>query len=252
MIRHHHLGQPIGYPVEGFRPPPVPPRTAMEGRWARLEPLSADDHAGDLHAANALDGEGRMWTYMSYGPFGSLDEYAAWVRSVEAGDDPMFYAISVGGRPVGVASYLRIAPAVGTIEVGHIAYSLPLQRTTAATEAVFLMADRVFESGYRRFEWKCDDLNQASKRAAIRLGFTFEGVHRQATIYKGRNRDTAWFSILDHEWPSLREGYVRWLDPSNFDEDGRQLRRLFLSGERTLSVRSPRQNPISLPNLGRA
>lgn len=219
-------GQPIGDPVEGFVAPPRPVRTGHRGRWMHLEPLTAGRHAADLFEANRQDHEGRMWTYMGYGPFTDLEAYTAWVRSVEGSDDPLFFAIVVEGRAVGVAAYLRITPEVGTIEIGHIAMSPALQRTAAGTEAVFVMADRVFDLGYRRFEWKCDDLNEASKRAALRLGFSFEGVHRQATIYKGRNRDTAWFSILDREWPGLRNRLVRWLDPANFDTSGVQRTRL--------------------------
>jgi RimJ/RimL family protein N-acetyltransferase len=166
-----------------------------------------------------------MWTYMPYGPFASLDEHQAWCRQMAASDDPLFYAIidSASNRAVGVASYLRIEPMLGAIEVGHIAYSPLLQRTAAATEAMYLMMRRAFaELGYRRYEWKCDALNQPSRRAADRLGFTFEGTFRQAIIYKGRNRDTAWYSVIDSEWPDLKARYEAWLAPSNFDEKGVQ------------------------------
>jgi RimJ/RimL family protein N-acetyltransferase len=222
----NELGQPVGYRVAGFVAPPRPAKIVHRGSWTRLEPLAADRHAADLFEANRRDHEGRMWTYMSYGPFPEFEAYLDWVRSVEGSDDPLFFAIVVEGRALGVAAYLRITPEVGTIEIGHIALSPLLQRTTAGTEAVFVMADHVFDLGNRRFEWKCDDLNEPSKRAAVRLGFTFEGVHRQATMYKGRNRDTAWFSILDREWPALRARFVRWLDPSNFDPAGVQRTRL--------------------------
>ncbi len=225
-LDQNDLGQPIGTPVERFVTPPVPSRAVLQGAWMRLEPLATERHTADLFEANRQDHEGRMWTYMSYGPFAGFEAYIDWVRSVESPDDPLFFAIVVEGRALGVAAYLRITPEVGTIEIGHIALSPALQRTTAATEAVFVMADHVFDLGYRRFEWKCDDLNEPSKRAAVRLGFTFEGVHRQATMYKGRNRDTAWFSILDREWPGLRARFSRWLDPSNFDAAGVQRTRL--------------------------
>jgi RimJ/RimL family protein N-acetyltransferase len=218
-------GQPVGYPVRFVTPPVLTP-AVLTGRWMRLEPLTADHHTADLFEANRRDHVGRMWTYMGYGPFADFEAYLDWVRSVEGADDPLFFAIVVEGRALGVAAYLRITPEVGTIEIGHIALSPGLQRTTAATEAVFAMADHVFDLGYRRFEWKCDDLNEPSKRAAVRLGFIFEGVHRQATIYKGRNRDTAWFSILDREWPGLRARFARWLDPANFDPAGVQRTRL--------------------------
>lgn len=191
----------------------------------RIEPIDADHHAVALHAANSEDGEGRIWTYMGYGPFDTLSDYRAWVEQDCLGDDPMFHAVVDGetGRAEGVASYLRIAPAVGVIEVGHINFAPPLQRTRAATEAMFLMMRRVFdELGYRRYEWKCDALNAKSRSAAARLGFSFEGVFRQATMYKGRNRDTAWFAVIDSEWPALKARFERWLDPANFDSDGGQ------------------------------
>ncbi len=227
--RTNHLGQPIGEPVADWTARQRPPRTAMEGRLCRLEPLAAAAHAAGLHEAYAADCEGRVWTYLPYGPFASAAQYAAWVESVQAGEDPVFYAIVdlASGRPVGVASYLRIDPAMGTIEVGHLCYSPALQRTPAATEAMYLMMHRAFEElGYRRYEWKCDSLNQPSVRAAERLGFRSEGTFRQAVVMKGRNRDNAWFSIVDGEWPARRAALERWLDPANFDAAGRQRRRL--------------------------
>ena len=220
----NELGQPVGDPVD-WRPASAPPRDPIEGRFCRIEPLDTDRHAAELHAANLLDESGAMWTYMPYGPFASLDEYQAWCQQMSASDDPLFYAVidTGSGRAVGVASYLRIEAALGVIEVGHIAYSPALQQTTAATDAMFLMMSRVFDAlGYRRYEWKCDALNQPSRRAADRLGFTFEGTFRQATMYKGRNRDTAWYSITDAEWPDLKARYEAWLAPSNFDEEGVQ------------------------------
>lgn len=224
----NHLGQPIGFPLPGWTPPPRPPREPMAGRYCRVEPLEPERHAADLFAANSLDTEGRMWTYLAVGPFATLDEYLAWMRASCRGDDPLFFAIVAqdSGRAVGLASYLRIDPKSGSIEVGHLAFSPLLQRTRAATEAMYLMMRRAFELGYRRYEWKCDALNEPSRRAAQRLGFTFEGVFRQATVYKGRNRDTAWFSVIDREWPALRAAFERWLDPANFDEEGRQRERL--------------------------
>jgi RimJ/RimL family protein N-acetyltransferase len=170
-----------------------------------------------------------MWTYMGYGPFARLDTYTAWAESAAASEDPLFHAIvdQATGKAVGVAAYLRVEPGVGVIEVGHIAYSPILQRTPAATEAMYLLMRRVFdELGYRRYEWKCDALNAASRGAAERLGFTFEGIFRQATLYKGRNRDTAWYSVIDREWPQLKAAFEAWLDPSNFDGVGRQRTRL--------------------------
>lgn len=226
--RTNDLGQPIGFAVPGWTARPLPPRTPMEGRFCRLEPLDPDRHAADLFEANSDDGEARMWTYLPYGPFATPADYRAWMETACLGDDPQFHAVLDGdGRAVGIASYLRIEPAVGVIETGHIAWSPRLQRTPAATEAMFLMMARVFDDlGYRRYEWKCDALNAPSRHTAKRLGFRFEGIFRQATIYKGRNRDTAWFSILDVEWPRMREAYRGWLAAENFDGQGRQVRSL--------------------------
>jgi RimJ/RimL family protein N-acetyltransferase len=230
MSEHRNsLGQPVGSPVLGWTARPRPPRTPMPGRYARLEPLDPDRHAADLHAANAQDREGRLWTYLPYGPFPSLQEYRAWMEASCRGDDPLFHAVidAASGRALGVASYLRIDPANGVIETGHINYAPALQRTRAATEAMYLMMARVFdELGYRRYEWKCDALNAPSRAAAERLGFRFEGIFRQAVVYRGRNRDTAWYSIIDAEWPALKQAFLRWLDPANFDAQGRQQARL--------------------------
>src|SRR6185295_19695984 len=189
-----------------------------------LEPLDLARHGAGLHNANLLDTEQRNWTYLPYGPFAGFDDYAGWLRSVAGQDDPQFHAIveRTTGEPVGVASYLRIDPAAGSIEVGHINYSPRLQRTVAATEAMYLMMRRAFELGYRRYEWKCNALNAPSRAAAQRLGFSFEGVFRQATVVKGRNRDTAWYAAIDREWPALRAAYEKWLDASNFDREGKQ------------------------------
>jgi RimJ/RimL family protein N-acetyltransferase len=226
----NHLGQPIGAPLASWSPRPRPPHTAMVGRYCTVEKLDPERHAADLHAANSEDGEARIWTYLPYGPFATLEAYRGWAEPVSRGEDPLFHAITdaASGRAVGVASYLRIDPPVGVIEVGHINYSPRLQHTAAATEAMFLMMRRCFdELGYRRYEWKCDSLNAPSRAAAQRLGFRYEGLFRQATIYKGRNRDTAWYSIIDRDWPPLRAAFERWLDPENFDAAGRQ--RLSLS-----------------------
>jgi RimJ/RimL family protein N-acetyltransferase len=228
MTYENTLGQPIGFPVPGWRPPPRPPRDPMTGRYGRVEPLDPARHAADLYEANARDRSGRIWTYLPYGPFAALDEYRGWLTNNCRGDDPMFHAIihAGSGKPLGVASYLRIDPANGSIEVGHINYSPLLQRTAAATEAMYLMMKRAFELGYRRYEWKCDALNRPSRAAAERLGLSFEGIFRQATVYKGRNRDTAWYATIDTEWPELEAAFLRWLDPGNFDGDGTQRVRL--------------------------
>jgi RimJ/RimL family protein N-acetyltransferase len=229
MTRTNALGQPVGFPVPTWTPPPRPTREPMEGRFARLEALDPDRHAEALHAANALEPSGRLWTYLPYGPFESLDAYRGWTREACAYPDTLFFAIveRASGRPAGVASYLRIDPANGSIEVGHLSFSPLLRRTPAATEAMYLMMARAFDLGYRRYEWKCDALNAASRAAAERLGLAFEGVFRQATVYKARNRDTAWFATVDREWPALRAAFETWLAPENFDAEGRQ--RLALS-----------------------
>lgn len=227
--RTNDLGQPIGFAVEDWTPCERPPRTAMEGRLCRVEPLDPDRHGAALFASFIKDREHRVWTYMAYGPFETEAEFRAWLERECTGDDPLFHAIvdQESGRALGMASYLRIDPPVGVIEVGHINFAPALQRTPMATECMALMMGRVFDDlGYRRYEWKCDRLNAPSQAAAARLGFTFEGVFRQATIYKGRNRDTAWYSVLDHEWPFLKDAFAAWLDPGNFDSNGRQLRRL--------------------------
>jgi RimJ/RimL family protein N-acetyltransferase len=223
--RTNALGQPIGWEVPGWRPRPRPPRTPIKGRFCRLEILDPQKHAADLFAANRLDADGRNWTYLAYGPFDKFEDYRAWAEKMASGDDPLFHTIIDLGtdKAVGVATLMRIDPPVGVIETGHLNYSPLLQRKPAATEAMFLLMRRVFdELGYRRYEWKCDALNTPSRAAAERLGFTYEGRFRQATIYKGRNRDTDWFSILDSEWPALQRAYEAWLAPANFDATGKQ------------------------------
>ncbi|MGK3996340.1 GNAT family N-acetyltransferase [Sorangium sp. So ce1024] len=225
MVHRNSLGQPIGHPLPDWTPRPPPPREPLIGRTCRVEPIDPDRHAADLHEADLLDVEGRSWTYLPYGPFATLKDYRAWMEATCLGNDPLFHAIvdAATGRAVGVASYMRIDPKNGVIEVGHIHYSPRLQRTPAATEAMYLMMRRVFdELGYRRYEWKCHALNAASRAAAARLGFRFEGVFRQATVVKGRSRDTAWHAIIDGEWPAAKAAFERWLDPSNFDASGRQ------------------------------
>lgn len=215
-----------GTDLTGWVPPPRPEPVAMQGRWVRLEPLSADAHAADLHRAFSLDD--RIWDYLPYGPFASAARYHRWVKETEAAADPLFLALRDGatGHCGGVAAFLRIQPAAGSIEVGHICLAPEMQRSRAATEMVALMMGWAFGAGYRRFEWKCDARNIASRRAAMRLGFSFEGIHRQAAVVKGQNRDTVWFSVIDGEWPALAEAFRLWLDPGNFDAAGRLRERL--------------------------
>ena len=228
-MHYNELGQPIGPPLPYWKAPPHPahaPRVTLEGRYCRLEPL-AIRHAADLRAANALDATLADWTYLSYGPLVTLEDYHDWMRKSCQGNDPLFYVIVTGvntpdEKAVGVASYMRIDPASGCIEVGGIKFSPLLQRTRAATEAMHLMMRHAFGLGYRRYEWKCDTFNVPSRAAAQRYGFSYEGVFRQATVYKHRSRDTAWYSIIDSEWPAIDAAFTRWLAPDNFDADGRQ------------------------------
>lgn len=212
------MSAPLGEPVPGWTPRAVPPHTPVTGRYVTLTPLRPD-HAAALYACSRDES---VWTYLAYGPFSSAEEYAAWIASA-LGEDPQFYAVLVGGEPRGVLSVLRIDPANGVAEIGHIWYAPSVQRTPATTEATYLVARRVFdECGYRRFEWKCNALNAPSRRAAERFGFTYEGTFRRHMVAKGRNRDTAWFAMTDDEWPAVRAAFERWLDPANFDAGGRQ------------------------------
>ena len=223
-------GQPVGDPVPDWQPRPRPDTLVLSGTSCRLERLDEGRHAVDLFAADRADTDGTSWTYLPYGPFADLETYAAWVRDVSAAADPYFFAVidtgpgsPTRGRAAGVLSLLRVTPAAGTIEVGHIHLSPALQRTRASTEAQYLAMRHVFDDlGYRRYEWKCDALNAPSRRAAERLGFTYEGTFRQAQVVKGRNRDTAWFAIVDTDWPRIRDGFQAWLAADNFDGDGRQ------------------------------
>lgn len=227
--RTNSLGQPIGHDVPGWTARPRPSTEPIEGRFCRVEKLDPAAHAADLFAGNRMDFEGRNWTYLAYGPFERFDDYRAWLESAAAGDDPLFHTIvdRASGKAIGVASFLRIDPPNGVIEVGHINYSPLLQKRPHASEAMYLMMARVFdELGYRRYEWKCDALNGPSRAAAARYGFTFEGIFRQAVIYKGRNRDTAWFSITNKEWPAVKRGFQAWLEPANFDAQGHQKKKL--------------------------
>jgi RimJ/RimL family protein N-acetyltransferase len=227
--RTNQFGQAIGDDVPAWTARAHPPKTIMQGRSCRLEPIDPERHAAQLFAANAADTDGRMWTYMACGPFNGLDDYRAWMDTACMGDDPMFHTIvsEASGEAQGIAAYLRIDAANGVMEVGSIAYAPALQRTLAATEAMVLMMRRAFdELGYRRYEWKCDALNAGSRVAALRLGFKFEGIFEQAVMYKGRNRDTAWYSITDKRWPAIKAAFDAWLHPENFDDAGQQKRSL--------------------------
>ncbi|MCJ2022223.1 MULTISPECIES: GNAT family protein [unclassified Methylobacterium] len=223
------FGQPIGPALPDWTPRPHPPRTPMEGRTCRVVPLDAEAHAAGLFAAYSAAPDRRTWTYLSDEMPESEAAFRERLEARAASRDPLFQAIldRESGEPLGIAAYLRIDPANGVIEVGHLHYGPRLQRSPASTEAMALMMARAFdELGYRRYEWKCDSLNAPSRAAALRLGFTFEGIFRNATVVKGRSRDTAWFSITDADWPKVRAGFEAWLDPVNFDAEGRQRRGL--------------------------
>ncbi|MBW8639250.1 GNAT family N-acetyltransferase [Hoeflea sp. WL0058] len=208
---------------------PRPERKALEGRFARLEPLSAARHGDGLFSAATVDDAAARFTYLPEVPPSSRADFQPWLDTAQASDDPLYFVVIdrekgvVGGRQ----TLMRITEGMGVIEIGHIYWSSMIARTPVTTEAFFLFARHVFDTlGYRRFEWKCDNANGPSKRAALRFGMTPEGVFRQAAVVKGKNRDTAWFSIIDGEWPVLRNAFEQWLDPANFDSEGRQIRRL--------------------------
>lgn len=236
----NELGQPVGVPVPGWHARPVVGPVVLTGRTVVVEPLG-EQHVDALFTSLVERSPAETWTYLSAGPFGSHAEFTAYVEGLRSAQrcEP-HVLLDPAGSPQGISCFLRIDAEAGSVEVGSISFSASLQRTTAATEAMYLMARHVFEDlGYRRYEWKCDDLNAASRSAALRLGFRYEGTWRNALIYKGRNRDTAWFSITDTEWALLRPAYQQWLAPENFDAVGRQraslstLTAVMLSGVRS-------------------
>jgi RimJ/RimL family protein N-acetyltransferase len=195
-----------------------------QGQWCTLAAASVEQHASDLFDAFQRGREAHDWLYLGYGPFSELSELQDWMKVTCLGPDPLFFVIvdNRTGRACGVASYLNIVPAMGTVEVGHIHFSPAIQRSPVATDAMYLMMQHAFDCGYRRYEWKCDSHNQRSRRAAQRFGFSYEGIFRQHFIVKGRNRDTAWYACIDSEWPELSSAFESWLDPANFDSDGTQ------------------------------
>ena len=221
---HNALGQPVGHPLPQWKSPPRAARITLTGHYCRVEPLNPACHAADLFAANALDASGAGWTYLSAGPFADFAGYQDWVNTASASEDPLFHAIIDLNtqKAVGVAAYMRIDPANGVIEIGSIRFSPLMQRTPMATEAMHLMMRHAFALGYRRYEWKCDTFNAPSRAAAQRYGFSYEGIFRQGMVYKGRSRDTAWFSIIDNEWPAIDQAFMKWLAPENFSADGTQ------------------------------
>ena len=223
----NELGQRIGKPLPGWQQPACPQATPMDGHYGRLDPLVPEKHCASLFEGVRLDEEGRDWTYLSSGPFRDEAHFLDFLKNLATRDNWIPFVVSTAADGAkGIACYLRIDPPNGSIEVGGLVYTKPLKRTTAATEAMFLMMERAFDLGYRRYEWKCDTLNARSRAAAERLGFRFEGIFRNARVYNGRSRDTAWYSITDSEWPDIRNAILSWLDRSNFDTNGRQRRSL--------------------------
>jgi RimJ/RimL family protein N-acetyltransferase len=224
MAHQNALGQPIGAPVPGWTGAAPIPYEPMLGQYCDVVPLTAV-HGNDLFDAYQLDQTGALWTYMPSGPFADRAVFDDWLKSCCASRDPLFFCVidKATSQAIGVASFLRIQPDNGVAEVGYIAFSPLLQRTRMATEAMYLMMAQVLGTlGYRRYEWKCDALNAPSRKAAERLGFSYDGLFKQALVYKGRNRDTAWFSILDQDWPLIKSRFETWLSPSNFSVDGQQ------------------------------
>lgn len=225
----NEYGQPVGQPLPDWQPRPLPQREVLQGSYCRLEPLSVAQHGKALFEAYALAQDGRDWTYLFAGPFNDKAEFMAYAQQMESSRDPLHFAVidQQTGRAVGTLALMRIAPEHGVIEVGHVTFSPLLKQTRQATEAHFLLMRYAFDQlGYRRYEWKCDSLNAPSRRAAARLGFQYEGEFRQAIVYRGRTRDTSWFSIIDGEWPQVKRGFERWLAAKNFSADGQQQERL--------------------------
>jgi RimJ/RimL family protein N-acetyltransferase len=223
--RTNEYGQPIGPAMPHWSPRPAPTGVTLKGRFCQLEPLNAARHAADLFAAYQAAPDGRNWTYLFSGPFANEDDYRRYAETAAQSTDPRHFAVidTATGKPVGTLSLMRIDPTHGCIEVGNVTFSPLLQQTPASTEAQFLLMAYAFDTlGYRRYEWKCDSLNEPSRRAALRLGFQFEGIFRQALVYKGRSRDTAWYSITDTEWPAVRAALHTWLSEDNLDAQGQQ------------------------------
>lgn len=228
MSQRNQFGQLIGDALPDWQPRPRPQRVVLEGRFCRLEPLSLR-HADALFAAYHQAADTRSWTWLLREPENTVEEYRQWIASVEALQDPLHFAVvdKHSGQPVGSLALMRIDPNNGVMEVGHVHFSPLLSGTPASTEAQWLLMRYAFETlGYRRYEWKCNSLNEPSRNAALRLGFQYEGRFRQALVIKGQNRDTDWFSIIDAEWPGLDRAFQAWLAADNFSADGKQRRPL--------------------------
>lgn len=228
-VRHNQYNQPIGHPVSNWSTRKNPTKPTLEGIYCRLEKIDPTRHLEDLYTVYGPDTTPMNWTYLPLVPFEHKLEFSAYLTSISQSQDPVHYAIvdKTSGKALGTLALMRIDKVQGTVEVGFVIYSDQLKRTRIATEAQYLLACYALdELGYRRYEWKCDALNEPSKQAALRLGFVYEGIFRNAVVYKGRNRDTAWFSIIDSEWPKIKSRLESWLAPSNFMSDGKQRKRL--------------------------
>ncbi|HEX4502842.1 MAG TPA: GNAT family protein [Scandinavium sp.] len=224
MSQNNQFGQPVGDALPDWQPRPHPRRETLEGRLCRLEPLN-EKHAGALFAAYQLAEDTRAWTWLLREPDNDVESYTAWVKSIVALQDPIHFTVidKQSGQPVGTLALMRIDSKNGVIEVGHVHFSPLLSRTAMATEAQWLLMRYAFDTlGYRRYEWKCNSHNEPSRRAALRMGFQYEGCFRQALVIKGHNRDTHWFSIIDQEWPEVDKAMQKWLAADNFDTDGKQ------------------------------
>ncbi len=230
----NEFGQPVGSPLDPIDVP-LPGQIELLGSYCSLRRMDSARDAASLYK-QFVNAPATTWTYLPYGPFESEQGFTKWLTRQTSSEDPAFFTIFAGADPVGLASFLRITAMFGVIEVGHIHFGPAMQRTRVATEAMYLMMKWAFENGYRRYEWKCDSLNGPSRSAALRFGFQFEGLFRQHLFYKGRNRDTAWFSIIDTEWPAIRDEFERWLDPANFDETAQQLSSLAMPERQRLLV----------------
>ena len=230
MHQKNQFGQIIGRQVDNWNTCQKPKKNIIYGKYCILEPLEINKHANNLYDSLALDNQGESWTYLPYGPFDTLNEFQDWLKTTSSDSNTLLYSIldNKTQQPIGISGYLRINPEHGVIEIGHLHFSKLLKRTSLATEAIYLMIKLIFDNlGYRRCEWKCNSLNEPSRIAAERFGFKFEGIFRQNYVFKNRNRDTAWFSIIDSEWPVLKTKFQKWLDPNNFDSTGKQIFKLF-------------------------
>jgi RimJ/RimL family protein N-acetyltransferase len=229
MHPKNQFGQLLGNPVENWMTCQTPKKIMIQGRHCILEPLEIHKHAQKLLDVLAIDNNGESWTYLPYGPFNTLNDFEKWLSITLSENDTFLYAILdvKTQEPTGISGYLRITPEHGVIEIGHLHFSAKLKQTAVATEAIYLMLQQALQVyGYRRCEWKCNVLNEPSRKAAERFGFTFEGIFRQHAVFKNHNRDTAWFSIIDSEWPALKAKFEQWLHLDNFDATGKQILKL--------------------------